>query len=359
MIKTIWTSLHTVWHFSEPYLAALAVLGGALYFLSLLMDVVPRLASLKAKFFAWFANTYKYEVFKRKAISSDIEALVNSIVFSLQDELPKGWIKRASIKWVRDITRKDQAPLNEIILRMRPIEDQNTNLLYSVHAFFGEALFPKIGHIIPLSKKNAATLLITRRALESRGPSFRDLFEEQLLEKAIQENSDVLRDFSKFEKLDNKGFFTSALLREVHTLTNLAKFNPIRTTIDNEINSVTKHMLDFSGALTGPSVIPEPLWSRKGPITNYAFLLVARPDNNGSKNYVLRAKQRFIEGVTRLYVLAKEEQRDFAKQVIKEIGKLTECNLEETFELNKDYRCNQGGLGAILTVSQGEQPATN
>jgi hypothetical protein len=126
----------------------------------------------------------------------------------------------------------------------------------------------------------------------------------------------------------------------------------MRTGIDKELNQVLEHMSSFVRELCseGGQVNDESKWSRTGPVTSYAFLLVARANNSGARSYVERAKMRKIEGVDRLYILAREEQKNFAKQVVNEIVRSGEYKLEDSFSLHKDYRCNIGGYGAILVT---------
>lgn len=70
-------------------------------------------------------------------------------------------------------------------------------------------------------------------------------------------------------------------------------------------------------------------------------------DGNG---YVSRAERNYRENVRRLYVLGSSGQRDFAKKVIREIGARTRFELEQEFDLYRDYRGNIGGIGALFVA---------
>jgi len=143
------------------------------------------------------------------------------------------------------------------------------------------------------------------------------------------------------------------VLRELNTIADQALYTEMRTGLEKELEQVIEHMCQFVNGLgsekgqVGPN-----MWSRKGPVTSYAFLLVARPDNNGTKGYVTKAIEQKNDGANRLYLLAKEEQKFFAKQVVKEIVNTGEYRLEDFFDLHKDYRCNEGGYGAVLVVTE-------
>ena len=80
-------------------------------------------------------------------------------------------------------------------------------------------------------------------------------------------------------------------------------------------------------------------------------MLVARPDNNGVSAYVQRARQfKEREEVERLYILSKEDQKFFARQVVREINNLNVYKIDSYFKISKDYRYNLGGFGALMVL---------
>lgn len=341
-----------LYELAKDIFACIGILGVLIAFLNGLFNLIPNLSRLKADLFKYLADSFNFVFLRRAAIKSDIENIVNNVVFQLQAELPKGWIKRASIKWVRDLNRRDQAPEGELILRIRPHSGEEENLVYAVSAFFENIMFPTVNQVIPVRKLRASVLLVSRRALAQKNPSLKDLFNATVLENQIQADQHFIHDFTKFERLDNLGFFTSAYLREMYAIAKESIYTEMRTKIDTELNQVLEHMCQFVKGLGSENgqIKDENLWSRKGPVTSYAFLLVARPDNSGARVYVDRARERKTAGVTRLYLLAREEQKNFAMQVVNEIVRTGEYELEDGFGLHRDYRCNHGGYGAILVT---------
>ena len=301
--------------------------------------------------FSFLASATNHFFFKRAAIKSDIESTVNEVVFKLQDELPSGWIKRASIRWVKDLERRDKAPIGEIIVRVRPVQNQNMNLMFAVKTFFSNALFPDMLHVIPEVKARACVMLLTKRALTNKSPALTESFNKFLLESEIQADENFIQNFASFEKLDNFGFFTSALLREIASVANGSMYNELRTSISTEIDQIVTHMKAFTNELgSGNGMVTRAKWSRIGPVNCYSFLLVANPNMSDTSVYVTRTKEKIEQGVTRLYILAKEEQKLFANQVIQSIIRNTKLEIEDTFSLHRDYRNNLGGYGAVLKL---------
>ena len=338
-------------------LLELAGLGGSFWgslkFLDFILSVVPRLSKAKAAIFAGLSSATNHFFFKRAAIKSDIESTVNEVVFKLQDELPSGWIKRASVKWVRDLESRDKAPEGEIIVRVRPVQNQSLNLMFAVKTFFSNALFPDMLHVIPEIKSKACIMLLTKRALVNKSPSLTENFNKILLESEIQADVSFIRTFTSFERLDNFGFFTSALLREIASVTNGSMYNELRANLSTEIDQIVDHMKAFTNELgSGNGKVTTAKWSRVGPVNGYSFLLVAHPNISDTSVYITRTKEKIEQGVTRLYILAKEEQRQFAKQVIQAIVCSTEFEIEDTFSLHRDYRNNLGGYGAVLRLKK-------
>ena len=127
-----------------------------------------------------------------------------------------------------------------------------------------------------------------------------------------------------------------------------------------EIDEILTHIEGFITNLDRPNgntrtartTIPPEGWYRVGPATSYAFLLVARPDHQGARPYINRAQDRLTQNIERLYVMGAKEQEPFARYVISEIAKLPNYQLVEIFNVNKDYRGSQGGVGALFVISQ-------
>lgn len=70
-------------------------------FIEILFKVVPQLNKTKTSLWKKIIQNKKDRHLIKEAIASDIETHVNEVVLSLQNELPSGWIKKASIDWVK------------------------------------------------------------------------------------------------------------------------------------------------------------------------------------------------------------------------------------------------------------------
>jgi hypothetical protein len=327
--------------------SVLAFVGGLVIFLTLLdllFNLTPKLSALKSNIWTFFAERTKHKKLEKIAIKSNIETIVNETVNKLSSELPKGWINRASIQWVRDKSASS-IENNEIILRIKPFESQDYNLLNGIYFFFTQSLFPTTKEVVPINIRKSAALQISNRTISNNKPYLISKFQEEFLEKEIQEDSSILNYINRFNKIDTQGFFTGIFIREISNVAEISRYTELRITIEKEISEILDHILEFQ---TKSSRCEDDNWYRIGPTTSFAFMLVARPSHKSMKPYLRRAKERINQNIDRLYVLGCNQEIGFVQEVINSISKIPEYTLEETFTLHKDYRGESNGIGALL-----------
>ncbi len=328
------------------YIGSLTVL---IYFIKLLCEVLPNLDKIKAQIYTRISTYFKHKKLEKRAIASNIESVVNSVVKEIKNELPRGWIYKTSIEWVKNDNYEDLDE-NENIIRMRPLESQDLNLMNGVFFYFTKTLFPGTKEIIPEIIRKSAILQISRRTLNKKHPYVVKKFEKQFIDGAIKLNNIISEYIGKFDALDQKGFFTSAYLREAHELANKVRYSELRTQIKDELSSILSHIQKFLNLYSTTHASDE-FWYRIGKANSYGFLLVARPFHPSTKPYVKRANEHLARGVQRLYVMGVNQERRFFKQVVNAISRDTKYKLLELFHLNKDYRGESGGIAAIFDSS--------
>ena len=328
-------------------LAIIGVLTIFLIFIKLIFEVIPNLKGIKAQIWSTISKYFKHKKLEKQAIASNIESVVNSIVTEIKNELPAGWIRKASIEWVNEENYK-KLEENDTIIRMRPLASQDLNLMNGVFFYFTKVLFPGTKEVIPDTIRKSVVLQISRRTLNKKHPYVVKIFENQFIEAAIKLDSTVLEYIGKFDNIDQKGFFTSTFLREAHNLADKVRYTELRTRLEDELKNMLSHIQNFVSL--SPHV-PEELWHRIGEANSYSFLLVARPFHPTTKSYIRRANERYSRRIQRIYVMGVNQEKHFFKQVIKAISKGTKYKLLELFELNKDYRGEQGGLSAIFDLN--------
>lgn len=339
----------------------LTIIGGItviMTFFEILFRVMPQFGNLKKKFWGYLARKLKHRKLEKLAIASDVENAVNEVVLDLQSELPAGWIEKASIDWVDKDIKVEDLKDEETILRIRPLENQDENLINGIYFFFAKNLFPTAKDVVPLNVRKASALYISRRAIRDKKPFLTQKFENGILEASIKDDTSIVGYIDNFEEIDTKGFFTGAFLREIHEIACRSKFKELRNKIEDEIKSVLRHIGEFAKNINKRGN-PDWKWSRKGPATSYAFLLVAQPFHGGTNPYINRVREHLEQGVERIYIMGANQESRFVKKVISDVSKVPECRLIEIFDLNRDYRGDRKGICALFEKGTFEQEAEN
>lgn len=330
----------------------LAYIGGfvlVLTFIRLLFEVIPRLNKLRELFVTALHRRVHHRSLEKRAIASNIENVVNDSVSLMSGELPADWAPRARIEWV-DEGSLDAEKLEdgELILRIKPIEDQDINLMNGIFHYFTKALFPGIKRVIPSAPRKAAVLELSRRTINISHPYALAEFDKRYMESAIASDEEIPYYLGHYRALDERGFFTGVYIREVADLAEAVRFTAERQRIGEELRELLTHIVRFVESYADS--IPEELWYRKTDNSCYGLLLVARPYSRKEEIYVRRSNERIARGIDRLYVLGANQERGFVRKVIAAIARDTNYLLKERFDLYRDYRGEGGGICAVFEL---------
>ena len=317
--------------------------------------VILKFFSLSTSAWNWWADLLNsiskkraFKKLRRTALKTDIARIVNTTVFELQKELPNSWVKKMHLKWVEkgNLTRLKSG---ESIIRIQPSDKQDFNVINGVYYYFHHALFPETYEVVPNRILNALAIRLGERTIQG-GTNSKHLlpkFKETIMEREVQNDGQILEFLDPFTNLDNHGFLTGAMIREIDEIASKIRFKKERNRFETDVKDVMEHMLEFVRILpTGQ--IPEHKWYFENDLHNYRFLLSARISKMKIDRYLNRAIQAYDQGVERLYVFGSNSDIDFTNKLIRRIPQSTEFILEETFDLEKDYRTNKKGIGALF-----------
>lgn len=345
---------------NHPFLwFTIAVLFSVVFILKALVELIPQVEIFWSKLIRPVAQTYKHRSLVKAVTRSDIVGHVNKELSKLRTELPKGWIPDLQVKWVAIEDKRKFLDEDEIVLRIRPLENQERNFVNTTYYFLKKNFFPKTKGIIPTGHQRASVLYVARKIINNRTRDAISIFEDTILEPAIRADLSIPSLLEDYEKLDQRGFYTGTFLRELQEVAKEIRFTTQRRNISREASSILQHIKDFMEPLSERRQIPSPFWSQIGPVSSYGLLLVANPDNASRGNitpFVTRAKERFTQGAQRLYVFGANQEIDFVKRVIATIEQqVPEYCLVETFILSSDYRGEKQGIGALFINRQSVQ----
>jgi len=338
---------------AEKILIVISIIGAiSLIFqgIHLLTILMPRFLSARARFWRFLSDVVKIRYFKRAAIGSRIEQTVNQTAFRLKADLPPDWIKRAKIKWIRN-NKMAEFGEGKLVLRVRPQKDQDLNLMNALYSYYAGAIFPNTKAVLPQDITCGVSLAITRVALEEEHPFLLEEFDEHFLNNTKITDQQTIDCFADCVRLNDFGFLMGPFIREVDQAASTSRFGERRDQIPLLIKPMLNHMLNFQNVNLN---LPESAWFFNGPSTSYGFSLVSRPPHTRPPvdTYVQRAQDLLSKGVKRFYVIGRKEEAAFVKSVIKSINSIRELRLVELFRLNKDYRGQGRGLGALFVVDE-------
>jgi hypothetical protein len=332
----------------------LAIFGGlavAIEVLKVIFRFVPRLLTVQSKIWGLLADTLAIPVIRRRAIATRVEEVLNQAAFTLQPNLPQGWIKRAKIRWVRH-SGVSQFRDGDIVLRVRPEKNPDHNLMQSLYTYFYSALFPDSKDILPDAIVSSVALAITRASLEGNHQYLLKEFDEVFLPAIGKSKQGILEDFGDCVRLNEYGFLMGPFLREVDHVAKESRFSFKRDRIPAMIHEILTHMLAFQPVVRNN--LPDDNWFYEGPCTSYGLILVSKPPDirPGIAAYVKRGQSRIQRGIKRLYVIGRHEERDFVSSVINALLRIRELKGIEFFHLFRDYRGARDGFGALLGLDE-------
>jgi len=339
---------------TEFFLFVLAIFGGldlASRGFAILVNAIPRLLSFKSRAWNFIADSYSIPTFRRRAIATRVEEVLNQTAFNLQQHLPKGWVKRARIRWVR-AADSPKLQSGDVVLRVRPDADPDRNLMRSLWLYFCGVIFPDVRDIVPGDVVGAVALAITRAGLENNHPYLVKEFDEQFLPAVTSGRQSMVDCFADCVRLNDFGLLMGPFVREVDYAAANSRFGAQRPMLSDAVSGILAHMLAFQPLLRLKKPAEE--WSYLGPCAAYGFLLVSKPPviRPGVEAYVRRARAVVEKGVRRIYVIGRREERDFVLAVVTALLEIRELKGLELFPLFRDYRGEPNGVGALVGVDQ-------
>lgn len=338
----------------ELLLLVLAIFGGidlAGRGMRLVLSLFPRLLSLQSTIWGLLADSFTIPAFRKKAIATRIEEVLNQTAFKLQSHFPKGWVKRAKIRWVRN-SRAAQFYDGNIVLRVRPGKNPDHNLMQTLWIYFYSALFPDSQDILPDEIVSAIALAITRAGLEENHPYLLKEFDEVFLQEIVAGRQNVLDHFGDFVRLNEYGLLIGPFIREVDYAAKISRFSLDRATLLGTIKGILNHMLAFQPLFRINK--PSDEWFYQNACSSYGFILVSKPPDirPGIDAYVKRAQTNIQRGINRIYLVGRHDERDFVFSVTKALLSLRELKGLEIFPLFRDYRGEPNGICALLGLDQ-------
>jgi len=335
---------------TETLLLALAILGGvdlAGRGVDRAALVFPKLRSAQSSAWQAVSGRISTRLFGKKAVAIRVEEVLNQTVNRLQKYLPKGWTRRARISWVYKPT-KSSLHDGDIVLRVRPSDSADHSLMNAIWIYFQEILFPENRDSLPKELLASSALAITRAGLGETHPHLLKEFDSRFLALAKEAQQSKVDLYADCTRLNEFGLLMGPFVREADHAAEELRFRGQNEIIRETVRSIMDHMLGFQPLLRHNK--PEDQWSFHGPNTSYGFLLISRPPTTrpSPSAYVKRVEAMLGEGVERIYLIGRAEERNFVKDVAAQILSLRGVKGIEQFSMYRDYRGEDEGIGILI-----------
>lgn len=105
---------------------------------------LPAVDIFRARILKPFVKRQSFKRLVRAAKKYDIRGNVNAAVLELRSELPVGWIREMDIEWVEQENKEDFFHDGEVVVRVRPYEEQSRNFATVTYQFLAKSLFPRV-----------------------------------------------------------------------------------------------------------------------------------------------------------------------------------------------------------------------
>lgn len=272
-------------------------------------------------------QSYFGKRYERKSIFNEIEGKINLFVRKVNNDVG-GDIFPYGIKmqWVevsrKDFDREAFVKKSQVIIKMKPHQNQDRNLAFATLDYVSKGLIPK-GRLC-VSKDIMRSIdfkMVHKILISSNSSSAFEYFADHILSPEIRNETKLKEYFEKMHNIDDVGFFASVLLFELMMLGKkiLPGIESIRKRAIAEVKDFISFLNDL--AIRKPGEEPGLNFIRKE--IKVSLLLIARPEHLGHKAiYLRRFKKNLEEGCERVYVGSMgHTNNSFAKEVCSVIEK--------------------------------------
>jgi hypothetical protein len=249
------------------------IVGGLVLLLILILSnflkYPERLDKWREIFFRFSSFLGKW--FKKRRLSSDIEASISEVVEKSNREMKGLFTSKLRINWTSE---SDFANIKngEIILNLNLGPNPDDNICRALDLYLPRAVIPRARHYVDKDIVTAIDFKMAKKILsKSKYSSAQSYYDESRLHPTLARRQPVTQYYSIVDNIDDKGFFTRILLREFNRYG-----NAVRGTIpDGRHMSETTDFLRFLGRIVSRAPGSKPPLSFMSERFHLAIVLIA------------------------------------------------------------------------------------
>lgn len=307
---------------------------------------IPALQKLFASFLVPISNYAQFKFLQRTAIKNDIEGKVNTTVNRISGELFKEKIKPLKIEWTRNSSVESFLEEGKVLVRVRPLKNQDDNLINVALPFFEAVLLPKARLLLREPHRKAIVYFAIKEVLAEEEILINRFYERYYLP-ACNKYKRMIEYFEKIEIIHSSGMFFGVAVAALEHAADKLRFS--ETDFSGDFVAVLNHLEKFIKSRGNRGNKSETVWNFQGGAISYGLLLVARPDmakRERIKPYVKRAKEK-LGSFEVLFVVFSGKEKRFGNSVASAIESRLDVELLEEMKTKYDYRGKENGVVRI------------
>ena len=286
------------------------VCGGFILLLLIIFNFIihpERVDKWRELIFRFTSFLGKY--FKKRAISSDIEASISDIVEKSNKEIRGLFRSKLRINWASE---RDYANLKngEIILNLKLGPNPDDNICRALDLYLPMAVIPNARNYIDNNILSAIDFKVARKILsKSKHSSAQAFFDKTRFIPIVKARPLVKRHYSTIDNIDDKGFFTRVLIREFNRYGNCVYGN----IPDHRHISETNEFLNFLDKIVSRAPGSKPPLSFMSERFKLSIILIASYktiQDYGLSMHFERVHQNLFKGIESLYLFSYKQYKD-------------------------------------------------
>lgn len=336
---------------THPFIGyVLFLLTIGVYILNQMTQTIPVLMSIKAKIFIPLANLFKFKQLQKIAIKSDIQGTVNYALAPFSKEITDQKIKPLEIEWVEDATTESFIKEDKILVRIRPLTDQDDNILSVTQPYLESVLLPHSSLLIADVQKKSVIHFTTKEIIGNNSRLLKKFHDKYYLPDCKRYKS-LEEYFNKIDEVYKRGLFFSVVISAIEFASDKNKFK--KTNLSPDFAHILDHIISFIQNLNKQESLVQgdsQLWDYHGESISYGLLLVANPfkaQNGKVKPYINRAEGH-LKTADILFVAFSYQERKFGNEVAKAIEEALPVRLLDELTSKYDYRGSKNGVVRIF-----------
>jgi hypothetical protein len=256
--------------------------------------------------------------FDKNYVALDIQSKLNSFSKAVNSETVSIMPYPARIEWVRSVDRKTLMRDNEIVIKLDSHTEQERNLVHATVAYVSRGLLPYSRSYVDDRIIKSCDLVVTSKILRKerkKGPF--DVFFKEFLNPLVEQDIEMKRNVGIMMKLDDSGYFTAILLRELWDLGR--RLYPREPT--NAIKQETKDLLQMLEKLAEKKKGEDINTTLQKKNISMTIVLVGRPEvvaSYGIDPYIKWIDKCLENGIRTIHILARGKVNISVARVIAE-----------------------------------------